>query len=179
MENGPVKQARWLAAALLDRLGWQGAAGLALMAAWAAFCVTQLYPVERKLGELRAGLAKGGGTAVRSADARKELEAFRTSLRQGTLESQLKELNESGKAAGLAFKRIDYRMLEERRSGLRQYQITMPVSSTYPDIRRFTSLALASMPGLSLDHVHFQRRRIGDAAIDAELRFTLFLAEPA
>ena len=42
----------------------------------------------------------------------------------------------------------------------------------------FTSLALATMPGLSLDHVHFQRRKIGESAIDAELRFTLFLADP-
>ena len=173
-----MKQARWLAIMLLDRLGWQGAAGLAIAAAWAAFCVTQIYPLERKLDGLRTAI-KGGGAIARSADVRKELQAFQASFRQGALESQLKELSESGKAAGLALKRIDYRMLEERRSGLRQYQITMPVTSSYPNIRKFTSLALASLPGLALDHVHFQRRRIGEAAIDAELRFTLFLADPA
>ena len=112
-------------------------------------------------------------------DARTELAAFKASFRRGDLEDQLKELNESGKTAGLTFKRIEYRMLEERRSGLKQYQITMPVIGGYPAIRRFTSLALAAMPGLSLDHVHFQRRKIGESPIDAELRFTLFLADPA
>ena len=174
-----MKQARWLGIVAMERLGWQGAVALGLVAAWAAFYAIQIYPLAQKLAGLHAAAAGEGRAAFGNTDVRKELEAFKASFRQGTLESQLKYLSESGKTAGVALKRIDYRMLEERRSGLRQYQITMPVTSSYPNIRKFTSLALASIPGLSLDHVQFQRRRIGDAAIEAELRFTLFLADPA
>ena len=172
-----MNHARWLAIVLTERLWWQGAVGLALMGAWALITILQIHPLEKKSDQLRSAATAGGG-AHALVDARKELEAFRASLRRGGLEDQLKNLNESGKTAGLPFKRIDYRMLEERRSGLKQYQITMPVTGSYPAIRRFTSLALATMPGLSLDHVYFQRRKIGEPAIDAELRFTLFLADP-
>jgi hypothetical protein len=173
-----VNHARWLAIVLTERLGWQGVAGVALIGAWVLMNVLQVRPLEQKLDRLRSA-AQTGRSAYATTDARKELEAFRASFRQGDLEDQLSQLNESGKTAGLAFKRIEYRMLEERRSGLKQYQITMPVTSSYPSIRRFTSLALATMPGLSLDHVHFQRRKIGESSIDTELRFTLFLADPA
>ena len=172
-----MNRARWLAIVLTERLGWQGVAGLALMGAWVLMQVLQIHPLEQKSDRLRSAAAAGGG-AYAVVDAKKALEAFKASFMRGDLEGQLKELNESGKTTGLTFKRIEYRMLEERRSGLKQYQITMPVTSTYPSIRRFTSLALATMPGLSLDHVHFQRRKIGESAIDAELRFTLFVADP-
>ena len=173
-----MNHARWLAIVVTERLGWQGVAGMALVGAWALMYVLQIHPLKQKAGELRSA-ATAGRSAYASTDARANLEAFRASLQRGSLEDQLKELNESGKTAGLAFKRIEYRMLEEKRSGLKQYQITMPITSSYPNIRRFASLALAAMPGLSLDHVHFQRRKIGEPAIDAELRFTLFLADPA
>jgi hypothetical protein len=172
-----VNHARWLAIVLTERLGWHGVVGLALVGAWALIYVLQIHPLEQKSDRLRSAATAGRGPNA-AVDARKELEAFKASFRRGALEDQLNELNESGKKAGLAFKRIEYRMLEERRSGLKQYQITMPVTSNYPSIRRFTSLALATMPGLSLDHVHFQRRKIGEPAIDAELRFTLFMADP-
>jgi Tfp pilus assembly protein PilO len=172
-----MSHARWLAIVLHERLAWQGVVGLALMGAWILMNMLQIHPLEQKSDRLRSAATAGRGPHA-MVDARNELEAFRASLRRGDLEDQLKELNESGKTAGLPFKRIEYRMLEERRSGLKQYQITMPVTGSYPVIRRFTSLALATMPGLSLDHVHFQRRKIGESAIDAELRFTLFLADP-
>jgi Tfp pilus assembly protein PilO len=173
-----MSRVKWLLVVLVERLGWQGAGGLALLVCCAIYSATQVHPLRQEVQEMRAS-ATGGRLAAASGDRRQELEAFKASFRQGPLEAQLKELNESGKASGLALKRIEYRMLEDRRSGLRQYQITMPVTSSYPSIRRFTSHALAKMPGLSLDHVHFQRRKIGDPAIEAELRFTLFLAEPA
>jgi hypothetical protein len=172
-----MNHARWLAIVLTERLGWQGVAGLALLGAWALMYVLQIHPLEKRSGELRSAAA-AGRSASASTDARADLAAFQASLRRGSLEDQLQELSESGKTAGLTFRRIEYRMLEEKRSGLKQYQITMPVTSSYPNIRRFASLALAAMPGLSLDHVHFQRRRIGESAIDAEMRFTLFLADP-
>jgi hypothetical protein len=178
VEDRAVNHARWLAIVLTERLGRQGVVGLALIGAWILMTVLQIHPLEQKSDRLRS-IATAGRSPSGAMDARKELETFRASLRRAGLEDQLKELNESGKTAGLAFKRIEYRMLEERRSGLKQYQITMPVAGSYPAIRRFTSLALATMPGLSLDHVHFQRRKIDQPAIDAELRFTLFLADPA
>jgi len=173
-----MKQMKWLGIKLVEQLGWPGVAGLAMLMCWSAFYLTQVYPLHQKVSDMRAAAA-GSNVASTRNDAPRELEAFKASFRRGTLEDQLKVIHDSGKATGLAFKRIEYRMLEERRSGLRQYQITMPVSSSYPSIRQFTSRALSRMPSLSLDHIHFQRKKIGDPAIEAELRFTLFLADPA
>jgi hypothetical protein len=93
------------------------------------------------------------------------------------LEERLKASHDAAKATGLIVKRVEYRMLEERRSGLQQYQIMMPVAASYPNIRQFVSLALAKVPAMSLDHIGFQRKKIGEATVEAELRFTLFLAE--
>lgn len=172
-----MNRLKWSAIAAVEYLGWHGVAGLVMLACGCVFYLAQVYPLNHKLNQLRVA-ASGGGAKASANDTRRDLELFKASFRRGSLEDQLKEIHESGRATGLSFKRIEYRMLEEKRCGLRQYQITMPVTSSYPSIRQFSSLALAKMPGLSLDHISFQRKKIGDTMVEAELRFTLFLADP-
>ncbi|HZF38056.1 MAG TPA: hypothetical protein VE715_04490 [Blastocatellia bacterium] len=172
-----MNRLKWFGIIWVERFGWQSVVGLALLVSWAAFYLTEVYPVQQRLDVLRI-TAAGSRAETKGGDQQKELEIFRAFFRRGSLEEQLQAIHDSGKSTGIAFKRIDYRMLEEKRSGLKQYQIIMPVTSSYPSIRQFTSLALAKMPALSLDHIYFQRKKIGDAVVEAELHFTLFLADP-
>ena len=56
-----------------------------------------------------------------------------------------------------------------------RYQFTLPVRGTYPQIRKFVDGALADVPALSLDSIQFERRKIGDATVDAKLKLVVFL----
>jgi hypothetical protein len=58
-----------------------------------------------------------------------------------------------------------------------RYQVTLPVRGTYPQIRKFVDGALAQVPALSLDGIQFERRNIGDATVDAKIKFVVYLGK--
>ena len=71
--------------------------------------------------------------------------------------------------------RGEYSLVIEPAPGLAQYQILLPVHGTYPQIRRFVATALDAVPALGLEDIALQRKKIGDASVDARLRMTLYL----
>jgi hypothetical protein len=173
-----MNQLRWLGIQLVERLGIAGAAALAILCAAAVYYLHIVMPLERRLTAMGAEVVTMSGKAQQAADPKVQIENFQMFFRERDLETQLKSIHEAGQAAGIVVKRIEYRMLDDQRARLRQYQIVMPVTSSYPNIRKFVSVALSQVPAMSLDHIGFQRKRAGDATVDAELRFTLFLADP-
>ena len=58
------------------------------------------------------------------------------------------------------------------------YQVTLPVKGSYGAVWKFGMLALRAIPFASLDEISFRRDAIGDAAVEARLRLTLYLAGP-
>jgi hypothetical protein len=174
-----MNRLRWIGIQLVERLGIPGLAALVILSAVVGYYLRVVWPLEQQLMAVGTEIVTVSSKAQRIADPKVQFEEFQAFFRERDLEGQLKELNEAGAVAGVAVKRIEYRMLDDQRARLRQYQIVMPVTSSYPNIRKFVSIALAKVPAMSLDHIAFQRKRVGDVAVDAELRFTLFLADPA
>ncbi len=173
-----MNRLRWYGLRLTESLGVPGVAALGILLATLGYYGHVVWPLERQLATTGIGMVAAIDDKQAAVDPKSQLAGFRDFFHEKNLEAQLRELHEAGALAGVALKRVEYRMLEDRRAGLRQYQIVMPVTSSYPAIRKFVSVALAGVPTMSLDHIAFQRKRIGDATVDAELRFTLFLADP-
>ncbi len=72
----------------------------------------------------------------------------------------------------------EYRLAPERDSKLTRYGISLPVKGGYVQIRKFLAQALADVPNLALDSVTFGRQKADEAAINAQLQFTLYLRQP-
>jgi hypothetical protein len=87
-------------------------------------------------------------------------------------------LHAYARAAGLNFERGEYRPVTDGTADLVGYQITLPVRGSYPQVRRFLDRAMRHTPGLALDGITFQREDAGKA-LEAQLRFTLFLRKTA
>lgn len=113
----------------------------------------------------------GGDTAA-------DLQQFYLQFNTGdSLPGQLDKLYRVAQAQGLALRQGEYRLISGRDSHLREYQVTLPVRGPYPKLRRFVAAALDALPVAALDQIAFERRSIGDAAVDAQVRLTLFLPE--
>jgi heme exporter protein D len=56
-----------------------------------------------------------------------------------------------------------------------EVRVAVPVSGKYGDIRAFIAQALAAGPTLALDGMTLSREMIGQAGVQAQLRFTLFV----
>lgn len=79
--------------------------------------------------------------------------------------------------AGLHLREGGYRVVAQPGGVLRRYQITLPLSGTYPAIRAFLAESLERRPDLALDSLSLRRENIGSPEVEARLGLTLFLRE--
>lgn len=157
--------------ALADRakaqLGLLGLAALGVLLACAAFVIAVVQPLERRATELDSELA-GKAKVLKGVGQPLRLGAFYGFFdRRERLEDWLAKLYATATVAGLDFRNADYRLVESRQR-LQRYQITLPMSGTYPQIRAFLEGALAEIPVMSIDQVTFRRKQVGDTRVEAE-----------
>jgi hypothetical protein len=168
-----------LAARLRAELGAAGVAGLALLAAALAFFTLVLQPLEEHRARLERRLERAAPTprgVLRSgAGPAAQLAAFYGFLERGREPPEwLARLHQLAGDAGLQLPAAEYR-LHATGTPLERYEIVLPVSGTYAELRAFLEAALAGIPVLSLDGVSFTRERADQARLRAELRLTLHL----
>ncbi|MNC99262.1 hypothetical protein D3C83_174870 [compost metagenome] len=61
---------------------------------------------------------------------------------------------------------------------LERYEIVLPVSGSYAQVRDFLKRALVEIPVLSLDQVSLKRESRNDARVQAELRLAIHRMRP-
>jgi hypothetical protein len=152
---------------LREALGAVGAAGLVILAATGFFFVLVLQPMQEERARLETALSK----KPRATEA--NLSAF-----YGFLESKdestdaLAKLYAIGTATGVELQSGNYRT-QKAAGRLERYELALPVSGSYAQIRDFLNRALAEIPALSLDQMTLKRDGRTEAAVHAELRLTL------
>lgn len=89
------------------------------------------------------------------------------------LPEQLDRVYGLARAANLELLQGEYR-LEIPRAGMPAYRITLPIRGGYAQIRQFVGGMLRDMPAASLDALRFERKKIGDPQLDAQVRLTVY-----
>jgi hypothetical protein len=156
---------------------------LALLGAATLFLLGVLRPLEERGRMLDARLAQaerrsGEPASARPAGAAAKLAAFYAFFDKGEQPAEwLGRLHQIAARSGVELRSADYRM--QRAAGrLERYEITLPVSATYPQLRAFLRGTLAEIPVLSLDQVAIKRQRASDGQVQAEVRVTLHMVKP-
>jgi hypothetical protein len=145
-----------------------------LLAGAAALWPLVLQPAEARLERARMRLA-----AVRAAPPR----ALHTvaAAPYGSLwpEERFPDVLAKALAAaeecGLRLDEGAYRVTRESAGPLVRYQILLPVRGDYIQLRRYLAGLGASLPGLALERVQFERPKVGDASLEAHLGLVLFM----
>jgi hypothetical protein len=162
----------------LRRLGPAGVLGAGLALACVPFYLTSVRPAELELQALRVAAERARAPSAvqtvsavaRSDDLRRFYSAFPAMDR---LPDELERLYGLARSARLDLYQGEYR-LEQRGAGLASYRITLPIRGSYPDVREFLSATLQQMPYAAIDALRFERKKVGDAQLDAQVRITLF-----
>jgi hypothetical protein len=81
-------------------------------------------------------------------------------------------------SSGIAAPRVEYRSVEPTGVPLVLHEVSIPVTGDYARIRAFAESVLNNVPVASLDRVTFRRARASDVEVEADLRFTFYLAKP-
>lgn len=169
----------WHARRTLEQVGLPGIAGLGVLAFCVTFTFSTVIPMGNELRSLNAATAVKRVT--KNADQMtpdRQLTAFYQSFPTVTNASDaLDKLHEAAVNQGVALEQGEYHLVRHGTDKLARYEIVLPIKSDYLHLRRFLSQALADMPYLSLDSVEFQRQKISDTVLDAQVKMTLFLVE--
>jgi hypothetical protein len=167
----------------LPRAGWAirrtgrlGLVGIGLLLAAAVFLASTYLKVASEVEALRAGLAAAPGPApTPAADAVTDPAAVLRDLPpRADLPAILRQLFTNALQARLTVDSGKYEVRATKSSGVARYLIAFPVTGPYPQVRAFIDSTLATMPEVALSDVVLERKSIGDANVEAQIRLTVY-----
>ncbi|HKU71627.1 MAG TPA: hypothetical protein VJQ51_12370 [Burkholderiales bacterium] len=172
---------RWLASRMASALGLRGLIGLGCLAAAALAYLLVLVPMSAELGKardeanvLQQERGKRGG---KPSDPGVPLASFyRFFPPAASAPELLDKLYSSASGRSIVLDQAEYRLTRERDGKLSRYQITLPVRASYPQLRGFVEDVLAQIPSAALEGIGFKRDSISAEAVDAQIRFVIYLA---
>jgi hypothetical protein len=160
--------------ALVKTLGWPGLAGLAALAlAVAAVVLGQRWNAQAAILQDEARQLRARAAPVAAAAAAPvSMQQWQAGLPPSSARQQrLADLLELAIRLELNGARTEHRLAAAE--GLERLRVTMPLTGSYAQIRRFIGSALAHDPALSLDAVKLRRASPLSADVDAELQWSL------
>jgi len=162
----------------LYALGPAGVLGIGVLIFCIPFYFSAVRPAERELEAQRTAAqqlrARAPFQPVASGGRAEELRRFYVLFPPiAKLPDELERVYGLARAAKLELMQGEYR-LEKPPSGLLLYRITLPLRGTYPQIRQFVGATLKTMPIASLDALRFERKKVTDPQLEAQIRLTIY-----
>jgi len=163
---------------LRHELGAPGMAAMLLFAAAAVFMTLVLQPLKEKnrVLEARAGIGRDLGAVQNVNNAEKVGAVYQYLEKPEATTDWLAKLYAIGKATGVELQSASYKT--QAASGrLERYEIVLPLTGSYTQMRDFLKRSLAEIPVLSLDQISLKRENRREGTVQAELRLTLHMVK--
>ena len=159
---------------LRREIGAVGLAGIALLLGALIFSSMVVKPLEEQSALLRQkGAARAPAGAASAQSAEKVGKVYEYLKKEQTPTDWLAALHGIGVATGVQLKSANYRS-QKTDGRIVRYEIALPVSGSYGQIRDFLQRSLAEIPVMSVDSMALKRE---NGAIHAELRLTLHMVD--
>lgn len=175
----------WRIKRALIKLRWPGLAGLALLVFTAGLTVfsiestrQRLKALDRETVTLKARLGKRDINTP-TATGRSQLSNFYAFFPlPENVPELLSRINRSASEHQLLLEKGEYKLNREAEFGLARYQVTLPVSGQYADVRGFVNDVLEVVPSAAVEELTLKRQSIDIPELEARVRFILFLGMP-
>lgn len=165
----------------LETLGAAGVLALGVLLFCVPVYLTAVKPAERELEAQRGAADRLKNrspyqtVSITGNGAPAELFRFQSLFPPvERLSDELEKLYSLGRKAKLDLQQGEYR-LENRGPGLAAYRVTLPIRGAYPQIREFIGNVLKDMPIASVDALRFDRKKVGDTVLEAQVQLTIHL----
>jgi len=164
-----------------DAIGIPAVVALSIIAACVVLQGLAIRPLEARVVDLERSAMQAArrgttsGALRRVAAGSDQVAAFRRYFDRGTDAVEwLGKLHVLAQANGLDVRSADYHLAEPRRM-LDRYQVSLPLTGSYAQVRSFLQAALAECPIAALEQVSFRRHGGQDSRVDADVTLTLYL----
>jgi Tfp pilus assembly protein PilO len=186
----------WLTLKFLKNIGSLGLAGLAITLGCCLFYVLMVLPfnaqislAQQQLDNIKSNeITLPSVQEIPANDMSQDIAAIKKLLPQAnTLHDWLGLIDKSAFKQGLRLNRGDYKFTQIKQGKVAgnqkvtgnqyasRYEIVLPVTGQYVQIRQFIANVLQSQPALALSSVKIQRENALAANVEARLVFVLFL----
>lgn len=113
------------------------------------------------------------------ATEEQQLEALRATLRTDAEPADLiRKLGELARTEQIALSQGEYQQKFHSKAQLLQVQVSQPVKTSYPQLRRYIEAVLRTMPNASLDQIQARRDNVAQAQLEVRLRWSFWLHDP-
>ena len=168
----------WLPVAVwsLQRTGRMGLSGLALLLAGAVFLLSTYRPLAHELDSLREQAKSPGTRTVAGPTAAGDSGAalLRSLPSRAQMPALLGVLVQQADAAHLSIDTGKYESTALKSGAVMTYKISFPVTGPYPQVRQFIDATLVALPAAAVSELSITRKTIGDSAVEAQVRLTVF-----
>jgi Tfp pilus assembly protein PilO len=161
---------------LLHRIGFAGLACIVLLAAALLFSSFVVTPLEQRNQLLKETAGREGRKAEASASGDKVAAVYEFLQKDEDTTDWLAKLHGIGLATGVQLKSASYRT-QNTEGRIVRYEIVLPVTGNYAQIRDFLKRSLAEIPVLSVDQLTLKREAKNAGTIQAEMRLTLHMVK--
>ena len=180
----------WKLRQIIKKLGLFGLLGLAIALACSLFYASKIMPINNqilahKIILQQAGLSnikqKNLSSPISSApqtNTSDDITKFYARFPDGaSLPKWLSLINETALKQGLLLNRGDYKLTQIKASPsqLSRYEIVLPVTGQYSQIREFVAQVMYQMPALALSEMQIKRENTLSPKVEARLVFLLML----
>ncbi|MDI1361635.1 type 4a pilus biogenesis protein PilO [Methylotenera sp.] len=170
-----VRQLFW------QTLGWKGLAGLLLIIGSVSYLIIVAAPKAQQLQQLQMKVAAVKANPKHNVSNRTNNDTsditrifYDVLPTQTEASSKISEILRVATDNGLVINKVEYEQPLSV-SPLIQYQIKLPLTGSYMQIRQFINQVLNNLPSIALNDISFKREDIVTDLVDAQVQFTLYL----
>lgn len=170
---------RWL-----HLLGWPGVVGAGLLAICPAFYISAIHPARIRMEEARNSalsvqervrLAAQGMAQPDLPPVEQLARFYEIFPKEKNLVPWLKKVFDLANEQGIRLDEGEYKLVRDKVGKLARFQMTLPVRSGYPQIRKYLNSLRATIPIVALEHLQFERQKVSDPTVEAKLRMALYV----
>lgn len=194
-----VQYATWLANETIKKLGLFGMLGLVTALGCCLFYVTQILPQQSKIQDLVSQLQLVNANQNSQSNNKKNSEKNNVLAKQvsladvekfyatfsgsASLPNTIDLIRENAQKQKLVLTRGDYKLIQTKAAQLAnpktkqlaRYEMVLPVTGSYQQIRSFITQVLYQLPALALGDVQIKRESTLNPLVDARLTFVFLL----
>jgi Tfp pilus assembly protein PilO len=170
-----VRQLFW------QTLGWKGLAGLLLIIGSVSYLIIVAAPKAQQLQQLQMKVAAVKASPKHNVSNRTNNDPsditrifYDVLPTQTEASSKIGEILRVATDNGLVINKVEYEQPLSA-SSLIQYQIKLPLTGSYMQIRQFINQVLNTLPSIALNDISLKREDIATDLVDAQIQFTLYL----
>ncbi|HZO03626.1 MAG TPA: GspMb/PilO family protein [Burkholderiales bacterium] len=163
---------------LIDHVGITGVAALVLLAAAVAFSSFVLRPLEARGALMQERLSRKAPAATEGElrGASKVAAVYEYLKKPEETTDWLAKLHGIGTATGVQLRSATYRS-QPSEGRIERYEIVLPATGSYGQIRDFLKRARAEIPVMSVDQVKLAKDGANRGLVQAEMRLTLHMVK--